>query len=248
MYEIGRRRIGVRWTSGGLDAELRAIAGTALGVQEAPPNLSIVLGDSEGRTRSKHQLHVQGQLLSAVAGDGGLVRAVIRALGALAAEPPSGTFPLNACLVVEPGGSAVAVDWRLTAELQQLEPLLRRRGRLLLRLPLLHVWPDRRAAWLPDAPAAVGVSVSDLDARWPLEPGDDGLKAGEVPIHRFVFPGPPTLESPAEKVAAIVPTLRDPSNRVGRGDVARLATLTADLAVDAMLMGDRSRLARLLGL
>jgi hypothetical protein len=248
VYEVGHRRVGVRWTQGGLDAELRALADAALGMQDAPANISIVLGQSTGRSRSKHQLHVQGHLLTMVDGDGGLVRAVIRALSALAGDPPPGSLRLNASLVIDDDNAAVAVDWRLTADLQQLGPLLRRRGRRVLHLPRLHVLPDRGSAWLADPAAVVGLTRENLDARWPLEPGDDDLAAGDVAITRLVYAGPPELVSRPERVAALVPTVRDATDRVTRGDVAHLARLTAGLPVDGVVMGDRTRLVGLLGL
>lgn len=248
VYEVGGRRLGVRWSRGGLDAELRALATHALGVQDAPANVSIVLGERTGRTRSKHQLHVQGQLSSMISGDSGLIRAVIRALGALAAEPPPGSLSLNAFLVVDPDGAAVAVDRRLAVDLRRLGPMVRRRGRRVLQLPHLDVWPDRATAVLPDGATAAGVSVEALDARWPPEPGDDDLAAGEVAITQFVYAGYPEPASRADAVAGMLWMLRDSTGRVDRTDAAQLAALTAHLQVNGVVMQDRARLAAVLGL
>jgi hypothetical protein len=248
VYEVGGRRLGVRWTHGGLDAELRGLAAGALGVQDAPANVSIVLGETTDRTRSKHHIHVQGQFASTISGDGGLIRAVVRVLGALAADPPPGSLSLNAFLVIDPGVAAVAVDRRLADDVRRLDPLLRRRGRRVHQLPRLDVWPGRGTAGLPDAATVAGVSVEALDARWPLEPGDDDLAAGEVAITRFVYAGRPEPVSRPESVAAMVPMVRDPAGRVDRTDVAQLAALTARLEVSGVPHGDRSRLAALLGL
>jgi len=248
VYEVSGRRLGVRWSRGGLDGELRALAAGALGVQDAPANLSIVLGERTGRTRSKHQLHVQGQLSSMISGDSGLIRAVIRALGALGAEPPAGSLSLNAFLVVDADGAAVAVDRRLAADVRRLGPMIRRRGRRVLQLPHLDVWPDRGTAVLPDGATAAGVSREALDARWPPEPGDDDLAAGEVPITLFVYAGRPEPESRGDAVADMLPMLRDPTGRVDRTEVAQLATVTAHLPVAGVVMQDRGRLATVLGL
>ncbi len=246
-YEVDGRRIGVRWSSGGLDAELRALCSSSIGIQEAPGNISIVLGTEIGGTRSKHQLHVQGQLLSTIDGDGGLIRAVIRTLGTLTVDAPSGTIPLHASLVVYPGVGAIAVDRRLDADLQRLAPLLRRRGRQVLGLPRLDVWPDRGAAALPDAPAAAGVSMTALDARWPLQPGDDDLTSGDVTITRFIYAGLPEPPSRLHVVAGMVPMGSDASNRIARGDVAGLAALAATVPSDGLISGSRNQLAALLG-
>ena len=245
---MGGRRLGVRWTQAGLDAELRALCRGALGVQEAPANISIVLGRLVGGVRSKHQIHVQGQLLSTITDDGSLIRLIIRMLGALATEPVPGTVSLQAFLVVEPSVSAIAVDRRLGPELHRLEPLLRRSGRHVLRLPRLDIWPDRGTAALPDAASAVGVSLAALNARWPVQPGDDDLSAGEEAITRIVHAGPPESGSRADVVAAMVPMVRDPTGRVALTDVAGLAALATHVAADPVVSGDRGRLAALLGL
>jgi hypothetical protein len=126
--------------------------------------------------------------------------------------------------------------------------LLRRRGRRVLRLPRLDVWPDRGTVGLPDAATTAGVSTEALDVRWPLEPGDDDLAAGELAITRFVYAGRPEAVSRPETVAAMVPMVRDPTGRVDRTDVAQLAALTTHLEVGAVGVGDQSRLAALLGL
>jgi hypothetical protein len=249
VYEVGGRRLGVRWTHGGLDAELRALAAGALGVEDAPANVSIVVADASGPARSKHQLHAQGHLLSLISGDGGLIRAVVRALGALAIDPPLGTLSLNASLVINPGAAdAVAVDRRLTGDLQRLEPLLRRRGRRVLQLPSLHVWPDRGTAWLPDGAAAAGVPLEGLNARWPLESGDDDLAAGEVTIARLIYAGHPESASRPDAVAAMVAMVRDPDERVRAADVAQLAALTDRVQAGGVLNGDQDRFAAMLDL
>ncbi len=242
------RRLGIRWTRAGLDADLRAVCASALGPQDAPANVSVVLGESVGGIRSKHHLYVQGQLLSTTGGDGSLIRAIVRTLGCLAADPVPGTVSLRAFLVIDPDVAAVAVDRRLEGDLLRLEPLLRRRGQRVLMLPRLDAWPDRGAAVLPDVASALGLSVEALNARWPVQPGDDDLATGEVPITRFVYAGLPQSRLRADVVAAMVPLVRDPTGRVARTDVAGLAALTAHVGVNGVVGGGRSRLATALGL
>ena len=248
VYEIGGRRLGVRWSRGGLDAELRAVASAARGVQEAPANISVVLGQSTGRTRSKHQLYVQGRLRGMISGDGGLIRAVIRALAGLAGEPPPGCLVLDAVVALDPSGAAVAIDRRLAADLRRLGPHLRRGGWRVLQLPHLDVRPEAAIAVLPDGAAAAGVSVADLDARWPLEPGEDDLSAGEVTITRFVYAGRSGPESRADAVSDMLAMLRDPAGRVDRAEVAQLAALSALVELRGLATGDRPRLSDALGL
>jgi hypothetical protein len=227
------RRLGVRWNRAGLDAELRALAAGALGAQDAPANVSIVLGERTGRQRSKHQIHVQGRLLGTTTSDGGVIRAVIRALGALAGGSAPGTLSLDAFLVVDSNGRAVAVDRRLAADMQRLGPRLGRGGGHIVHLPHLEVRPHSGTAVLPDGAAGAGISLEALETRWPLEPGDDDLASGEVPLAAFLYAGRPDPESPAHAVAEMVPMLRDPTGRVDRSDVAALAALVTNVVVEA---------------
>jgi hypothetical protein len=164
-------------------------------------------------------------------------------LAVLATGPPPGSLSLDALLVLELGGPAVAVDGRLWPDVQTLEPLLRRRGRRVLRLPRLDVWPDRGAAVLPDAASSVGVSVEALNARWPVRPDDDDLAGGEVAISRLVYAGLPGPPSRADQVAAMVPMVRDATGRVARTGAAALAALAAHVEVSPVVSGSRKVLA-----
>jgi hypothetical protein len=247
-YEVDGRRLGVRWSRSGLDAELRGLASGALGVQEAPPNISIVLGEQTGRKRSKHQLHIQGRLSSTFSTDGSLIRAVVRMLGALAGEPPTGSLSLGAMLMMDADGVAVVVDRRLGRDLRDLAPRVRRNGWRVIELPHLAVRRDRPMAILPDSCAAIGVSADELDARWPPERGEDDLRAGEVSISRFVYAGRPEPESRGHSVADMVPMVRDSTGRVRHGDVGSLVSLTAGLPLSGVLMPAGDRLAAALGL
>jgi hypothetical protein len=183
-----------------------------------------------------------------ISSDGALIRAVIRALGALAVEPPPGTLSLNAFLVRAPDGTATAVDQRLVDDVRLLGPVLRRQGRRVLHLPQIHTWPSRGTAVLPVAAEAVGVALEELDARWPLGPGDDDLASGELPITRFVYAGRPEPESRSDALAELVWMLRDSTGRVNRASVAQLAALTSHGRIDGVFTRDRQRLAAILGL
>ena len=92
------------------------------------------------------------------------------------------------------------------------------------------------------------MSRAALGARWPLEPGDDDLTAGDVTITRFVYAGFPDTESRGHAVADMVPMLRDPTGRVDRDEVTRLAEVSAQFELSGVLIGDRGRLAEVLGL
>ena len=70
--------LGVRWSDPSLGEQLGSIADTFRGVGEAPPNVSVVVGESSGRSRVKHHLYVQGVPFVVSADDSRLIRATIR--------------------------------------------------------------------------------------------------------------------------------------------------------------------------
>lgn len=238
----------MRWSRAGLDAELRALATAAVGVEAAPANVSTVLGERAGRTRTKHQLHVQGDLTTVTGADGTLVRAVIRALGALAVGAPEGTLTLKALLVLSAGGTATIVDRRLATGLRSLEPGLRRAGARITAVPHVLIRPATGEAVLPDGAGALGVSVAEVDTRWPRQRGDDDLVAGPVPVDRLVYAGRPDPESTAAAVADMAPMLRDGTGRLRTDDVAALTAFAGAVEHEVAATADRTRLRRALGL
>ncbi|MGH9178398.1 MAG: hypothetical protein ACRD0N_07580 [Acidimicrobiales bacterium] len=247
-YEVGGRRIGVRWTRTGLDAELRALAGGALGRHDAPPNLSVVVGERSGHKLTKHQLTVQGRLLCVTGHDGGLLRALVRALGTLVAGAPPGTVALSAFLVIDPSGIATIVDHRLAAQFRRLEPRLRRAGHRVVEPPTLFVRPASATVSLPDSAGAVGVSRRALDRRWPLEGADDDLVAGDVAVSKLVYGCSREPESLAFAMAEMMPLVRDGAGLVRTTDVERLSQLAQRLPTEPVPGHDPGHLRRVLGL
>jgi hypothetical protein len=225
---------------------VRALAPAALGIGPAPPNLSVVLGERSGRTRSKHQLHVQGELSTITAADGTLVRAVVRALGSLAADAPEGRLTVNAVPVIGPRGAATIVDRRLVTELRRLEPVVRRAGAHVVDVTRVVVRSDTSSAILPDGAGALGVSVAAIDRRWPRARGDDDLRAGEVRVGRIVYAGRPDPESPAAAIADMASMVRD-GGRLRTDDIAALAALARAVECHPAAGRDRARLRRALG-
>lgn len=245
---MGGRRIGVRWTRSGLDAELRALADGALGTHDAPPNLSVLVGERSGHKVTKHQLVVQGRLLCVTGRDGGLLRAVVRSLGALVAGAPPGTLALSAFLVIDPSGVATIVDHRLAAEFRRLEPRLRRAGHRVVEPPSLFVRPASATVSLPDSAGAVGVSRRELDRRWPFDGVDDDLVAGDVPVSKLVYGCARDPESQPFAMAEMLPLVRDSAGRVRTTDVERLTQLAQKLSTEPVPTHDPGRLRRVLGL
>lgn len=247
-YEVGGRRIGVRWSRAGLDEELRRLARSSLGVQDAPPNLSVVVGETSGRTSTKHNLYVQGQLASTTRSEGALVRAIIRALAALGTAIPDDTLTINAFLLIDPMGAVTAVDRRLTADFRHLEPRLRRSGHRAVDAPHLCVRPEAPTVVLPDTRRTVAIELDELDRRWPREKWDDDLLAGDLALSRLVYGGHPDPQSLSAAVADMVSLVRDARGRVATDAVVLLAELAGRVETEGVPGQDPKTLSRALGI
>lgn len=228
----------MRWSRPGLDAELRLLTGVGLGPHEAPPNISIVVGEGRGRSRTKHQLSVQGQPTCVTRRDGPLVRAVVRAVGALTTTVPHDGLTVNAFLLLRPDGRAVAVDRRLAADFRRIEPRLRRSGLTVADVPWVVLNAGSATAVLADGAGALGLRVDDVDQRWPRDGTDDDLTAGEVAVERIVHVGGRDPESLAAAVGDMVPLVGDATRRVKVTDVELLAAFADRTQVVGLPGGD----------
>jgi hypothetical protein len=244
IYEVGPRRLGVRWSRSGLSAQLRALVGESPAAGAAPWNLSVVVGEAKGTTRSKHQLHVQGRFSLAFADDGRLLRSMLRMLGVLGSVAPPGSLTVNAVLVLRPDGSGVVVDHRLVELLQRIEPQLRHGGCRVLYTPWVVLDPAGAAALLPDSIALLGVETNELARRWPSGAADDDLRSGALGIDSFAYLAPRDATSRAAVVAGLTPTVMRADQTTSTEDVELLAQL--DVRAIGITDGDRSRLRSLL--
>lgn len=231
-----------------MDAQLRELCEGALGLGDAPSNVSIVVGEAKGRTRSKHHLYVQGQPMIVGATDGSLVRAVLRCIAGLATDMVVGGLALRAVLVISPEGDAIVVDRRLGPGLERLEPRLRRSGHQIISPPWLVALPESGVVVLPDVTPSVGVSVAEVDDRWPRSGTDDALSSEPRRIARIVYAGQPEAASSAAEVAQMVPLVWDGDGRVRTADVAELVVLGRAAHTTGAVVGDLASLRGALGL
>lgn len=229
-YEVGGRRLGVRWSGPGPAALLARCAGAHRRDADAPPNLSVVLGGSNGAATTKHSLYVQGRQLMTTSNEARLVRAVIRAASALVVEPAAGQVRLDAVPVITPRGSVVVVDRALNHELRVLERRLARRGHRILDCTTTVVDPETGTAAVPDARAAWAIDEQALAELLPAAPGDDDLRRVDGAIARIVHLSHETPESRVAAVAYVAALARRPDGTLRTDDVVRVAALTDRVA------------------
>jgi hypothetical protein len=209
-----------------LHRELRELAGVKFLPDHATsPNLAVLLGDVEGHTRSKHLLHVQGRLRLATTSDSRLLRAVIRSAAALAADQPVGTLRLDASILLDPHGRAMAIDNQLGDELRRLEPRARRSNYRIIDTPFIDVDTSSATIVLPEWRELTGLSADALDGRWPSDPGADDLRAGHVQLGTMIYAGHPFAESRAAAISEMTPMVLQSDRTVRTEDVRKVAEL-----------------------
>jgi hypothetical protein len=223
VYEVGGRRIGMRWSASVVADALRDVSDTWLRRAAAPPNISIVVGASGGRNREKHRMYVQGRLRLTTAHDDRLVRAVLRAIAALAEVAPTGAVDLDAVVLLDRDGRAVLVDRRLAFDTARMEPRLVRRGWRVVDVPIARVDADTATVTLSDARAVVGTDLRAFDASWPAIDGSDDLAPRRIPIHRIVGIGSGDGESLAVAVAQLAAMAVRADGSLSPADVAAIA-------------------------
>jgi hypothetical protein len=226
VYEIGGRRLGVRWSQPGLANSLARLARAYAGPGDAPPNLSVVVGGSRGRAKDKHHLYVQGRHLSATADDGRLLRSVIRAASALVATPTTEQLRLDALPVVAPDGSVVIVDHGLDHELRAIQRRIEQRGYRVLDCAAVALDPSAGQVVLPDARAAFDLDAQAFTERFPTGAADDDLGALQAPIAGIVYACHQAPASRAAEVAFLGALARTQQGTLRTEDVARFPELT----------------------
>ena len=240
--------LGVRWSDPSLGEQLGSIADTFRGVGEAPPNVSVVVGESSGRSRVKHHLYVQGVPLVVSADDSRLIRATIRVLATLAVGVPAGVPPLHTTLVLRADGETIAVDRRLSGELQRLEPRLRRTGARIIDVPSFSVVGGTNEIRLPDAASVVGVGREELQDHWPLGAGDDDLRGLLSRISTVVVLDRANPDSIAGALAAVAPIAAGLKRGLATTDVRALLPLVERAKVVAVHADTRHALRSALGI
>jgi hypothetical protein len=207
----------VRWTATGLDGTLGAALRADVHDDDAPANITVVVGAAARGVRSKHELYVQGRLVLISASAERITRAVVRALGDLAVTRPADSLALQALVAFDPDGRVTLVDRQLVEQLWALDRPLRRAGWRVV--DTAEVYVDLATASVSLSNAADLVVDGYLTGDRPdsgTSDGLDDLRGGQIPIARIVFAGTADGSSMARTLAEAAPLVwqRDSSLRL----------------------------------
>ena len=204
---VGDLVLGVRTN----DAEMSELLVRALRPQieagvDAPPNLSLTFGATEGRTRNRHFLYRSGISVVRTSSRGRALRATLRYLESYAPIPPEMTG-VNAKLLLR-DGDAILVDGRFGVTVDVLE---RRLERLGLRIVDVHT------PLLDPETLAIRVEAPRLDTdpdgraeierRYPPAPREVELQNSRYALAGIVTWGGEASDerSPAQRFAELAP-------------------------------------------
>jgi hypothetical protein len=211
---VADRLIGVRTNDQRIADQLRALlAEHVVPDVDAPPNLSLKMGEDTGRLRALDLLYRGGMPVVKTRSRPRLLRATVNYLDAFADAP--GTVRLNARLLASNGRAVLVDDW-LRGVLQRVERRIEKFGYRVMDV-----------AGVPLLPATLEVEVRpprlvvDPGAWAEVErdhPSDDGheLTYARLPVDQVVVWNRQrdTRESGAERLASLMPLLglhdRDP--------------------------------------
>jgi hypothetical protein len=245
---VGDLVIGVRTN----DDEMSALLARTLrphvetGV-DAPPNLSLTFGATDGRVRDRHYLYRSGVSVVRTNSRGRLLRGALRYLESYAPGPPRMTR-LNAKLLLR-DGDAVLVDGRFGVIVDVLERRLERLGLRVLdvhaplldpetldirvQAPRLELDPDGRA---------------EIDQRYPPASQEVELKLGRYPLAGIVAWGDQTTNgtSPAQRFAELVPLVADRDGRIAPDDLDTITRVTDTCEVVRIPHADAHQLVQAL--
>jgi hypothetical protein len=250
-YRVGERLVGVRTNDPSPGARLRdLLRAHVVANVEAPPNLSLFLGDGEGPVRALHRLYLGGSVVLHTRSEGRLLRAALSYLDGFAAPPP-GSVRVNARLLVR-DDAAVLVDGLLTGQVDRIERRLERLGYQVADLPgpALDAETAEVALWPPRLEID-GAARAALDCEYPPDRREFLLVDARLPIRAVVaFGSEPQRDdgvSPARRLAGLAHfavtgpdgTRRDGLDLVRRLDEQGLVTRSGG--------GEDRALAELLG-
>jgi hypothetical protein len=172
-FQIGRYRLGVRWSEPEFSDRLRAALPSRVRHVPAPPNFSVVVGRAPGRVRAKHQLHDAQQMRLDSVSPGRILVALVRRLDDIERwSADDSALRLRADVLVPAADSrtAVLVDQRLRRVLNHEAGKLRRAGWRVVDVPIAEVDDTAAELVLPSPVLPLEVSLADLAADGPTDP------------------------------------------------------------------------------
>jgi hypothetical protein len=214
---------------------------------DAPPNLSLTFGTTDGRVRSLHFLYRSGQSVVRTRSRGRLLRGALRHLEGFAPASLDMTG-MNARLLVR-DGHATLVDGRFGATLDVLERRLHRLGfrivdvhtprvdretlEIKLEVPRLELDPDGRA---------------EIDRRYPPTPQEVELEDRRYRLERIVAWGDDALDgrSPAQRFAELTPLVAGTDGRIASEDLDALTRVSSACEVQRISYPDARQLLQAL--
>jgi hypothetical protein len=212
------------------------------------PNLSLHVGDQEGKTRELHRLYRRGSSVLSTSSTGRLVRAALNHLDAFL-PPPPGLIPLRGDLVVGRAGAVLANDRLTRFDLPE-----RRVAKMGWR------GPDGAAAFLDPATREVVVierrltldaaALGEIDRRWPRLEDEEPVEPGRYPIRAVVLlgtrPDHLLVSSPARRRAGLASLVETSVRPARAADIEALAVLDDGIEVVRILGYETSELVDVL--
>jgi hypothetical protein len=224
---VGDLIIGVRTNDEATSALLLgALRPLVVSDVDAPPNLSLALGEADGHVRGLHFLYRGGLSVVRTGSVGRLLRAALRHLEGFAPPPPEATR-LNAKLLVR-GDDAILVDSRFGGTVDVLERRLHRLGFRLVDVhaPLL----DRETLAVRLEAPRLDVDSDgrgEIDRLHPPTKREVELHDGHYRLRGLVVLGDPEPDgqSPAQRYAELTPLATGGDGNIDADGLAVLARL-----------------------
>jgi hypothetical protein len=194
---------------------------------DAPPNLSLTFGESNGRVRGLHFLYRSGRSVVRTESRGRLLRGAIRHLEGFAPAPPGMTH-LNAKLLVR-DGEAMLVDGRFGGTVDTIERRLHRLGYRLVDVgtPLL----DRQTLEIRTEASRLDPDPegrAEIDRRYPPKPHEVELHDARYRVRGLVVAGDPTPDgqSPAQRYTELTPLATGADGAIAADDLDLLVRVS----------------------
>lgn len=224
---LGDEVIGVRSNDAALLDIMRNALAPSLGRAPATPRLSLVASPDRGRIPGMYFLYRDDELAFSSASRGRALRATLAHLDGFL-PPPPGTVRLNAHVLVGKSG-AVLVSGTFREMLDVAGRRLARAGWQSVDGPAAFVdRADFQAVVIHPRLDLDSAHVATLNAELPPERGERA-RPGRYPVKHLVLvgsePDPVKVASPAQRVAALLPLLRDLGTPVDPSDVEWLPLL-----------------------
>jgi len=230
---VGDLVLGVRTN----DEEMSALLARALRPRvetnlEAPPNLSLTFGSTEGRVRQRHLLYRSGLSVVRTSSRGRVLRGALRYLESYS-PVPSDVTSMNAKLLVH-DGEAVLVDGRFGITVDVLERRLERLGLRVVDVHKPRLDPETLVIHVEAPRLEIDADGrAEIDRRYPPAPNEVELQKGRYPLAGIVIWGGEASDerSPAQRFAELTPLIVARDGHLAPEDLEVLARVNASCEI-----------------